>query len=510
VAQPFIFPPEESISIINADAVRYARRLAAWNYLNPDQAFYYHALLCDPPYHLTSITKRFGKKNSAPAKYGQDGAFSRASSGFMGKEWDGGDIAFDPATWRAFKRILYPGAFGMAFAGSRGWHRMAVAIEDAGFIIHPTIFLWGYGSGFPKATRIDTQIDRADGYQIPTGELITENNSMSGVISPRHNYDAQSELAQIWQGHRYGLQAMKPATEPIIVFQKPYAGRPIDNMIETGAGALNIDGGRIGTDKMLNQAVQLGSNGIYSKMDRNNSQTIANGRWPANFILVHTPDCRITGYRESDSYVINRFDDGMKPFGDGAGHEYSTEDTSGGLQPVWECVEGCAVKALDKQGGNSHIVGEGDTSRFFYQAGWSYEVAEQLLNADPVKYQAKASRSERDAGLENIEPTTPERYGEFKGTEEHAPNKQNLQRNPHPTLKPIDLTRYLATLLLPPDHYAPRRIFIPFAGVASEVIGAYQAQWETVTGLELESEYVPIAQQRLKYWIEQGIQLPLF
>ena len=123
----------------------------------------FHALLCDPPYHLQSIVKRFGKKGSAPAKHGTDGVFQRASSGFMGQEWDGGDIAFNPETWALLGEHLYDGAFGMAFAASRNWHRLAIAIEDAGFIIHPTIFLWANGQGFPKATNIDKQIDKKAG-----------------------------------------------------------------------------------------------------------------------------------------------------------------------------------------------------------------------------------------------------------------------------------------------------------------------------------------------------------
>ena len=97
----------------------------------------FHALFCDSPYHLTTITKRFGKEKSVPAKFGKDGAFGRVAKGFMGQEWDGGDAAFRPETWEGLGKHLYPGAFGMTFGGSRTAHRMACAIEDAGFIIHP-------------------------------------------------------------------------------------------------------------------------------------------------------------------------------------------------------------------------------------------------------------------------------------------------------------------------------------------------------------------------------------
>lgn len=110
--------------------------------LYPDN--YFDSVVCDPPYHLTSIVKRFGKPGSAPAQFGKDGAFSRASRGFMGKEWDGGDIAFRPEFWAEVYRVLKPGGHLLAFSGSRTYHRMACGIEDAGFDIRDQI-MWLYG-----------------------------------------------------------------------------------------------------------------------------------------------------------------------------------------------------------------------------------------------------------------------------------------------------------------------------------------------------------------------------
>jgi site-specific DNA-methyltransferase (adenine-specific) len=91
------------------------------------------------------------------------------------------------------------------------------------------------------------------------------------------------------------------------------------------------------------------------------------------------------------------------------------------------------------------------------------------------------------------------------------PERQpNARKNPHPTVKPIALAKYLATLLLPPAEYAPRRLFVPFAGVASECIGAMQAGWEEIDGVEITEEYVPIAQARIEYWKKKGWQTELF
>jgi site-specific DNA-methyltransferase (adenine-specific) len=206
------------------------------------------SVVCDPPYHLTSIVKRAGNPNSAPIQYGTDGAFRRATAGFMGKQWDGGDIAFQPATWAAVMRVLKPGGYLLAFASTRGFGRMSVAIEDAGFITHPLI-AWIFGSGFPKATRI-----KAEGYD----------------------------------GFRYGGQALKPAIEPIYMGQKPFSeANGTANILLHGTGALNIEGCRVGTDDTRNQK-QGGKNDFAHEDDAWTPKPVlvgsACGRWPANLI----------------------------------------------------------------------------------------------------------------------------------------------------------------------------------------------------------------------------------
>ena len=113
--------------LLNGDCIDEMQKLI-------DDGVQVDSVVTDPPYHLTSIVKRFGKETSAPAQYGTDGAFKRASTGFMGKEWDGGDIAFRPETWELMLQLLKPGGHLLAFSASRNYHRMAVAIEDAGLI----------------------------------------------------------------------------------------------------------------------------------------------------------------------------------------------------------------------------------------------------------------------------------------------------------------------------------------------------------------------------------------
>jgi len=170
------------------------------------------ACATDPPYHLDSIVKRFGKQGSAPAQSKQSGVFSRSSAGFMHQTWDGGDIAFNPETWAAVKRVLKPGAFMFVFAATRNFHKMATAIETAGFTIRDML-AWTYGTGFPKSKDIEKYIGK-------TGE------------------DGSH-----WHG--YGT-ALKPAIEPICVAQKPFSEKTIAaNVLKWGTGGLNIDGCRV-------------------------------------------------------------------------------------------------------------------------------------------------------------------------------------------------------------------------------------------------------------------------
>lgn len=484
----------------------------------------FHALLCDPPYHLTSIVKRFG--NSTPSSHmsaqtmgnSANTPHKRTARGFMGKRWDGGDIAFDPSTWAALASLLHPGAFGMAFASSRGWHRLAVAIEDAGLIIHPSIFGWAFGSGFPKATRIDTQVDRAAGAERTEVER-TWSGGMRRAGIMGENLGTQTRpitapatpLAAAWAGHRYGLQALKPALEPIIVFQVPYQGRPVDSITATGAGALNINQARISWVSDEDREAQARAfspkstawtGGHHYDNETANfacashgpaNPTSPAGRWPANFALVcsescngaHAPGCPVAaldeqaGERKAGTAVKRNLD----------GHTYNEH------QP-W----GLRAKAGDD-------VGYGDTgtaSRFFHRAAW------ELEHADPVLYQAKASRRERDAGLEGWDANIPDEeswktdFAKYGSGDAHGNRmKQRTIRNSHPTVKPIALSRWLATLLLPPAEYAPRRLLIPFAGVGSEMIGAGLAGWDEVVGVEGEAEYVSIGRARLAHWLRQ-------
>jgi site-specific DNA-methyltransferase (adenine-specific) len=214
--------------------------------------------------------------------------------GFMGKAWDKRGIAFDPATWAECLRVLKPGGHLLAFGGTRTWHRLAVAVEDAGFEIRDTI-AWLYGQGFPKSLDVGKAIDKAAGatravvginpraaQQTPKPDA-TSLGRFAGT-SPDLTAPA-TDAARQWQG--WGT-ALKPAHEPIVVARKPLAGTVAANVLAHGTGALNIDGCRIATDDTLGGGRPEGTNNaIYSKglgSSSGRSDALA-GRWPANVAL---------------------------------------------------------------------------------------------------------------------------------------------------------------------------------------------------------------------------------
>lgn len=440
----------------------------------------FHAILTDPPYHLTTITKRFGKDSSAPAK---GGVYNRASKGFMGQQWDGGELAFNPDTWHALSQHLHPGGFIMAFAGTRGYHRMASAIEDAGLIIHPAL-IWVNLSGFPKSTRVDIQCEQELCYCVKVDDkkewFYKDDNEPMRTRVP-----FRSDMANRWVSHRYGLQAMKPALEFVCVAQKPYEGRPVDNIVGTGAGSLNIDGSRIPGQPESTRFDPSKHNHEGWRMNTTGAEGAEtakrfDGRWPANLILSEE-GAELLDRQSGDIPVSGSAKNGQPATGDS--YHLNNNVYGGGI---------------GKTQGTLHN-DSGGASRMFHQTNYHYEILEQLHNADVLKYEPKVSTAEREAGLDSLPMQTRNRVnsGGYEDDPKFAPTQM---KNHHPTLKPISLTKYLATLLLPPDAYAPRRILVPFAGSGSEGIGALLAGWEQVTMIEGNKDYHAIATERVKWW----------
>ena len=264
------------------------------------------AVVTDPPYALVSIQKRFGKPGAAPAK---GDVYARASAGFMGKQWDTGEVAFAEEFWAQVWRVLKPGGHLVAFSGTRTYHRMVVAIEDAGFEIRDQL-AWVYGSGFPKSHDVAKGIDKHLGFERAKVRVRAPKNppNLVGGIGKGGSRpwvekaleqgfheaaspEAASPEAAIWSG--YGT-ALKPSWEPICLARKPMDGTVAENVLRWGVGALNIDGCRIeGIDPA--NAKRIGRD--YTDDDTNfggghvgqKTRAVVGGslagRWPANVVL---------------------------------------------------------------------------------------------------------------------------------------------------------------------------------------------------------------------------------
>ncbi len=409
--------------------------------------------ITDPPYHLKSITKRFGKEGSAPAKFAKDGSFSRISKGFLGKEWDGGEISFDPETWKKVYRVMKPGGTLLCFGGTRTWHRIAVAIEDAGFLITDTI-AWVHGQGFPKSLDISKAMDKRAKAERPVigraenaEEIMrrarqrdTNNEGLKRDcredeewIYNRANITAPAtEEAKLWDGW---TTALKPAFEPIIVAIKPIDKTYIDNALKWGVSGLWIDGARIeGEDIEVNRTEKWSGFGNKKQPDYETAIS-SKGRYPSNFI------------HDGSEEVVALF-----PF---------TKSGSGKKTPIKrsKSVDDAMYGNFGESEG-SRYADEGSAARFFYCA--------------------KASRSEKRDGL-----------GEGE--------------NVHPTVKPLALMQYLARLTKTPTGGI---VLDPFMGSGTTGLGCL-AEGRKFVGIEREKEYYEIANRRLEYvssGIDGGVQ----
>lgn len=269
----------------------------------------------------------------------------------------------------------------------------------------------------------------------------------------------------VWNGFK--TCAIKPAWEPILAFRLPTGGTYAENALQYGSGALNVDAGRIGADTSeMEGRSGKSTRGVYEgnlgldEMWRPNTS----GRYPANLMLD-----------EESAELLDR-QTGVLTSGANPTQRHS--DKTRGVYGKFEGHECIAYRGADS----------GGASRFFYCA--------------------KANRKERNAGLADFEKRMlrwskgEKNPGSFQreGTDRYA-------NNFHPTVKPIALGKWLASLLLPPASVSPRRLLVPFAGSGSEIIGALQAGWDEVVGIEMTADYIPILQSRVEHWTKEPLSI---
>ncbi|WP_315701313.1 MULTISPECIES: site-specific DNA-methyltransferase [unclassified Bradyrhizobium] len=296
------------------------------------------SIVTDPPYALVSIVERFGKEGAAPAK-GE--MYSGAFAGFMGKQWDTGEVAFDPEFWRECLRVLKPGGHMIAFSGTRTYHRLAVAIEDAGFEVRDQL-AWLYGSGFPKSIDAAFAIEKTLCRREGEGEDARWVYKSDGAELVRGEW--RHPAAAEWEGWQ---TALKPAWEPICLARKTIGKSTIvANLLKWCAGALNIDGCRVPTSETItatrNVALGSSSSGVYGAASVPGVyEQSEGGRYPANILHDGSPQ------------ILAMFPQSKSSGG---------QDTNGN-------AEALRMGRTSGQGANSGGLGDvGSAGRFFYSA----------------------------------------------------------------------------------------------------------------------------------------------
>lgn len=362
-------------------------------------------------------------------------------------------------------RVLKPGGYLAAFGGTRTYHRLACAIEDAGFEIRDSLH-WLYGSGFPKSLDVGKAIDKAAGAHREVvgskagqpGYSLAENHA-GGRQAYGEWTDAASECAVTapataaaaeWDG--WGT-ALKPAHEPIVLARKPLVGTVAANVVEHGTGALNIAGCLVASgDPLVRPAVPRADNDVFGPGLGAGAQAEPGGRWPANVLLTHDPACQPAGTRNvraSGHHPAARGPGGVSTSGH-TGQAGLTERRAGTeTVAAWDCVPGCPVAELDRQSGTltsgkllPHHADSGKLAgtlgAFAGASGReSYGDSGGASRFFPVfRYQAKAPKSERPR-IEGVPP--------------------------HPTVKPVALMRWLVRLVTPPGGL----VVDPFAGTGT-------------------------------------------
>lgn len=432
------------------------------------------SIVTDPPYGLT------------------DGA-NNTTKGFMGKAWDGSGIEYNVEAWRKCYEVLKPGGYLLAFGGTRTFHRIACAIEDAGFEIRDTI-MWLYGSGFPKSMNIAKGVEgkmvvgsantkdfsKLGGERVERGgwginkmqkeqgnrskdyDIEVENDTYLGKLEPT------TDLAKKWSG--WGT-CLKPSYEPIIVARKPFPGSCIDNILRYGVGGINIDECRVGDevikggtgpsfkDVMAKQKLISGVNKLSFGQVSNAERIPVDdhiGRFPANTIFT---------YDETD---FNEVCGGLPITNGNANVRHNNNNGKG-----YTCFGNYGD--VESHGYDDN----GSAARYFYCA--------------------KASKKDREEGLGAFSTQTVN-DGRNKPIDNAFQRGETPRKNTHPTVKPCALMQYLVRLVTPDGGV----VLDPFNGSGSTGKAVMYENLERnkgykYIGIELTEEYLPISKARIEY-----------
>ena len=414
---------------------------------------------------------------------------------FMWKGWDNSWIAFQKETREKCLKALKPWGYLLAFGGSRTYHRIACAIEDAGFEIRDCIMRI-YWSGFPKSMNLWKSIESKllngtanpkdfkdlDGEKVETwnwwiSKMVKEQWARpSDYTEDKHlRVDKVNYKTELWKKYEGRWTALKPSYEPIIVARKPLEWSCTDNVIKYGVGGINIDECRVGTEThkvnindFSNQhGNKFGNGAPIAKL----GEKEITGRFPANTILTY--------WEEDKEEVISWFPYTKSTWGSWIASQINTfknvrmwanwKNTWANLGWLWD---------------------EWSAARYFYCA--------------------KASKRDRDEGLDEFEEKDSKSFMNSHNWHweriDWAPTPQ--RKNTHPTVKPTDLMQYLVRLVTPNGW----TVLDPFnwSGSTGKAVmyenkdrnKNYKYIW-----IELTEEYLPIAKARIEYVINKWTEI---
>jgi DNA modification methylase len=406
---------------------------------------------------------------------------------FMGRDW----LLPGPDFWREVYRVMKPGAHILVFAGSKGFDLMSMALRLAGFECRDTIASFGGQSpmlewigsgGMPKSGDLGKAFDERAGVEReivgfqpytspvrPGGDCLV--NRMVGAerIAIPITAPVTAE-AKRWHGWSTTLS---PSHEPILMFRKPLSEPTVvENLRRWGCGALNIDGCRIPTN--------AGDEGVVWSTSRNGKLFTGHtgGRWPTNVVM-----------HRSAAPMIDAQTGRLHPRGN-VGPEVKRAGSRGYLH-------GCNTDYVTSYPHSQRT--PGGASKFFFQ----YEDDETDVLPRAL-YCPKVGAAERDAGCECLAQVSRDEQG--NGFSASLSNATNPRANTHPCLKPIQLLRYLVRLITPtPTPDCPAVVLDPFAGAGSCGCAAVIEGFDYI-GMEMDDEYVEIANYRIAHW--NGTPLP--
>jgi len=489
------------------------------------------AVVCDPPYALVSIQKRFGKAGSAPpSSEGASGVYMRSASGFMGQDWDTGETAFAVEFWAQVWRVLKPGGHVVAFSATRTYHRLAVAIEDAGFeirdmiadliatdayveafaesldagqrslfarMLHESPFggmlAWIYGSGFPKSHDIARGVDAMDRTEAARERALSFTGWMraSGLTSAEINAITGTNM-----GGHYLTSAAQPAVATAEYFDllRPHLP-PVPEWVETLVAERTVE------SENLKRRKVVGAHDAPAQAALWRAEYQGGAAAPAGLITEPLTEAAQAwqGWGTALKPAIEPVCVARKPL-DGTLAENAVKWGVGGFN-----IDACRIDADDDDDDDE----DDDDAKGRWPANVIHDGSAEVVAGFP-------SEAGAFAPVKGTEPSAPATnvYGEFgRSASVHHGDSGSAARffysakadqldrmgSDHPTVKPVDVMAWLIRLVCPPGGL----VLDPFAGSGTTGVAAVREGRRAIL-IERDAKHAATCRRRVAWAQGQG------